>query len=125
VTRKVLPIEVLVAHLTLDHHFWTVSLDVIEELMSGHVLEPFVEADIAAELWAVVDGMIRELTMCLPEHLTISIFVTFMRELAKVDAVLHQGIDWLQEVASCITTWAFSFSDVGHIHSLLRRGVHL
>ena len=63
----------LVTNLTHNHYFWAVSLDMIVQLRSGHMLVLISIANIAAKLWAVELGVGLQLAESLPNDLILSI----------------------------------------------------
>ena len=71
------------------------------------MLEVFMVANITAEFWAVIDGVLLEFFHGFPYDLTMSIvLVTFMREFAEVNAVLENLVNILQKVTTSLTVWA-------------------
>ena len=108
----------LVADLAHDHDFWTVALDVIVELRSGHVLELRSVADVATELRAVELGVSLKFSESLPDDFS-TISVAFVRELTEINTVSDDLVDFLEEVTSGLTIGAanieVSWSSVGHL----------
>jgi hypothetical protein len=89
VSCKLCSVEVFDTGLALDHDFRTLSLDMLEQLRSGHVLEILVIANIAAKLGALVHRVFLQLAHCFPDnHSMLFVFVALVGELAEVDAVL-------------------------------------
>lgn len=104
---KLAPIEILVTNLTLDHDFRAVSLNMHEKLLPCQMLEVFMIANITSEFRAVVHCVLLELFQSHPDDLTLfTVFVTLVRELAEVNAILEDLVNWLQEVAAGLTMWA-------------------
>ena len=66
---KLVPSVLLVAHLAHHLHFWAVSLDVVVQLRSCHVLELLSVADVASEFGALVLGVSLELSKGFPDNL--------------------------------------------------------
>ena len=66
---KLVPSVLLVAHLAHHLHFWAVSLDVVVQLRSCHVLELFSVTDVASEFGALVLGVSLELSKGFPDNL--------------------------------------------------------
>ena len=66
---KLVPSVLLVAHLAHHLHFWAVSLDVVVQLRSCHVLELLSVADVASEFGALVLSMSLELSKGFPDNL--------------------------------------------------------
>ena len=85
-------VEVLVADAALDHDVGAVALDVPEELLAREVLIGLIVADVAAVLGTLVDRVLRELAMRLPEHLAISFFIASVRKLAEVYTIFKLSI---------------------------------
>ena len=116
--RELRPIELFAANLALDHHFRTLSFDVLEQLGTSHVLEVLVIADVAPELWTVKHGMLLQLPHGLPDDLPVPVvLVALVRELTEVNTVSKYFIDILQEVtsglavrAANIESWSCSLS---------------
>lgn len=73
VALKLVSSVLLVAHLAHDLHLWAVSLDVVIQLSSGHVLKLLSVADVTTELWTLVLGMCLEFSKSLPNDLRTSI----------------------------------------------------
>ena len=118
---KLASVEFFIANLTLNHNFWTVSLNVHEKLCPCQMLEVFVITNITAEFRAVVDGVLLEFFHGLPDDLAMfAIFVAFMREFAEVNAVLENLVNWLQEVATSLTMWAANVVSWGRSSGLSR-----
>ena len=66
---KLVPSVLLVADLAHHLHFWAVSLDVVVQLRSCHVLELFSVTDVASEFGALVLGVSLELSKGFPDNL--------------------------------------------------------
>ena len=66
---KLVPSVLLVAHLAHHLHFWAVSLDVVVQLRSCHVLELFSVTDVASEFGALVLGVSLEFSKGFPDNL--------------------------------------------------------
>jgi len=66
---KLVPSVLLVAHLAHHLHFWAVSLDVVVQLRSCHVLELLSVADVASEFGALVLSMSLEFSKGFPDNL--------------------------------------------------------
>ena len=66
---KLVPSVLLVADLAHNLHFWAVSLDVVVQLRSCHVLELFSVADVASEFGALVLGVSLEFSKGFPDNL--------------------------------------------------------
>ena len=94
-----------VADLAHDKNFWAVSLDMIMELGSGHMLELRSVADITSELGAVELSVCLELTEGLPDDLT-AIFIASMWELTEINAVLNNLVNFLEEITTSLAIGA-------------------
>ena len=103
---KLLSVEVLVADLTLDHDLGALSLDVLEKLLSGHVLVLLLVADVTTKFGAVVHRVLLQLIHRLPDDEVLSVPPAPVGELAEVDAVLHDFVNFLHEVTSCLAVGA-------------------
>ena len=66
---KLVPSVLLVADLAHHLHFWAVSLDVVVQLRSCHVLELFSVTDVASEFGALVLGVSLEFSKGFPDNL--------------------------------------------------------
>ena len=66
---KLVPSVLLVAHLAHHLHFWAVSLDVVVQLRSCHVLELLSVADVTSEFGALVLSMSLEFSKGFPDNL--------------------------------------------------------
>jgi hypothetical protein len=95
----------LVADLAHDKNFWAVSLDMIMELGSGHMLELGSVADITSELGAVELSVCLELTEGLPDDLA-AIFIASMWELTEINAVLNNLVNFLEEITTSLAIGA-------------------
>lgn len=94
-------IEFFITNLALDHHLRALSLDVLEELLSIHMLVVLVVADITTEFGAVEHGVLLQLPHGLPNNDTFIVSsVAFMWEFTEVNTVSQYLIDLLQEVTS-------------------------
>lgn len=103
VNCKILPNKIFIANLALNHNFWTVLFDMLEKLLSGHMLEVLMITNITTEFRAVIDSMLLKVTHCLPNDFTmLRISVTLMRELTEINAVNKHFIDILQEISSSL-----------------------
>jgi len=92
-------VEVLVAHLALDHHLWALLLNMLEKLSTGHVLEIFVVTNVAAKLGAVVDGVVLQVLHGLPDESSLPVLLkASMGELTEVNTILKDVIDVFQEI---------------------------
>ena len=60
----------LVTDLAHDFYLWAISLDMVVELGSGHVLELLSEADVATKLGALELRVTLELSKSLPDNFT-------------------------------------------------------
>ena len=121
VSCKLTSAELFTAYLTLDHNFRAVSLNMHEKLLPGHMLKVFMIANVTAEFWAIIDGVLLEFFHGFPYDLTVFIvLVTFMREFTEVNAVLENLVNWLQKVTSSLAMWAanvISWSNSGFSRS--------
>ena len=107
VSCKLTSVKVFTADLTLDHNFRAVSLNMHEKLLPGHMLKVFMIANVTAEFWAIIDGVLLEFFHGFPYDLTVFIvLVTFVREFTEVNAVLENLVNWLQKVTSSLAMWA-------------------
>lgn len=87
-------VEITVAYLALDHYFWTVSFDVLEQLSPCHVLEVFMVTDVTSEFGAITNCVLLELSHCFPDQSTVfGVFVASVWELTEVNTVLEDIID--------------------------------
>lgn len=99
--------KLLSAQLALDHDFGAVTLDVLEQLSTSHVLVLFLVANVAAVLGALNHGVLLQLEQSLPDDLTVlAIRVASMRELAEVNAVTQYLVDVGYEVATFLAVGA-------------------
>ena len=116
---KLVPSVLLVAHLAHHLHFWAVSLDVVVQLGSCQVLELLSVADVAAEFGALVLGVSLKLAQGLPDNLgTALVRPASVRELAEVNAVTKDLVDFLHEVSSRLAVGATDVELWGHEFSL-------
>jgi hypothetical protein len=100
-------IEILYTGLALHHNLRAFSLDMLKQLRSRHVLELFLITDVTAELWALIHGMLLELSHGLPDnHAMLLIFVAFVRKFTEIYAVLKHLVDVLQKFSSRIAARA-------------------
>lgn len=110
--------ELLIAQLTLHHDLGTIILDVLEKLGASHVLILFLVADVAAELGALVHGMLLELEQRLPDdRAVLAVSVATMRELAEVDTVAQDLVNLAKEIAALLAVRA--------AHIVARRGANI
>jgi hypothetical protein len=85
-----------VANLAHHFHFRAISLDVVVELRSRHVLKLFTVADIAAKFWTFKLSMGLKLAKSFPDNLRVSCLnVASMRELTEVNTVSKDFIHLL------------------------------
>lgn len=116
---KLVPSVLLVAHLAHHLHLWAVSLDVVVQLGSCHVLELLSVADIAAKFGALVLGVSLELSQGFPDNLgTTLVRPASMRELAEVNTVTKNLVNLLHEVSSGLAVGAADIKLWGHEISL-------
>lgn len=87
--------KVAFANLTLHDNFWTISLNVLEQLCSSHVLELFSIADVAAEFWTFVNRMLLQFEHGLPDDDIATIFPALVRKLAEINAITEYLVDRL------------------------------
>ena len=104
----------LVADLAHAKNFWAVSLDMIMELGSSHVLELGSIADITSKLGAVELSVCLEFSEGLPDDLS-SILLASMWEFTEINAVLKNLVNFLEEITASlaigtanIKAWSFS-----------------
>jgi len=109
----------LIADLAHDKYFWAVSLNVIVELGSRHVLELWPIADITPKLGAVELSVCLELSEGLPDELTTRIWAS-MWELTEINAVPDNLVDFLEEITASLAVGAAnieaSSGSWGHTH---------
>lgn len=98
--------KVAFANLTLHNNFWTISLNVLEQLCSSHVLELFSIADVAAEFWTFVNRMLLQFEHGLPDDDIATILPALVRKLAEINTITEHLVDRLQEVAALLAMWA-------------------
>lgn len=97
----------LVADLAHDHHFSAVSLYVVIELCSRHVLVLITIANVATKFGAVELSMCLKLSKSLPDDLVLSIQRwALVRELTEVDTVLEDLVYRLEEITSALAVRA-------------------
>ena len=96
------------------------------------MLEVLVIANVTAKLGAVIDGVLLEFFHGFPYDLAmLAVFVTFVRELTEVNAVLKNLVYWLQKVATSLamgTADVVARSDTGlsrSVESVLLSLLHL
>lgn len=107
VLREVASVELLIAELALDHDFRALTLDVLEQLSTGHVLELLLVADVAPELGTLVHGVLLQLKQRLPDDAAALVLdVALVRELAEVDAISQHLVHILEEVTALLTVGA-------------------
>lgn len=121
-TCKFSSVIVSLTNLALHDNFWTLSLYVLEQLRSSHMLKVLMVADIASKLGALVNSMLLELNHSFPNNDFSAIFPALVRKLTEINAVPENLINWLQKVASFLavgTAHIVSWSDVPSLNSLL------
>ena len=106
VIGKLCSVKVTFANLALNDNFWTVSLNMLEQLRSSHMLVILTVADVTAILGAIVNGMLLQLSHGLPDDNLTAVLPALVRELAEINTVLEHLVDWLKEVTSLSTAWA-------------------
>ena len=124
--RKFGSAEVAFANLTLHDNFWAISLDMLEQLGPSHVLEVFMVADVAAKFGTFVHRMLLQLEHGLPDDDLATILPALVWELAKVNAIAEDLVDWLEEVAALLAIWAAHFvawSDIPGASDLILLGI--
>ena len=115
--------KLLVADLARDKNFWAVSLDMIIELSSSHVLELRPVADITSELGAVELSVCLELTEGLPDDNVTSILPAFMWEFTEINAVLQYLVNWLEEITASLAIGAANIEAHRSINNSIRRSL--
>lgn len=106
--------ELLGADLALNLHLSAVPANVVAKLGASHGLEFGFVTDIASIFGAlVVLSMLLELANCHPLDFALDDLVALVRELAEVDAVSHDWINVVEEVASVLAIRALH-----RVHSL-------
>ena len=110
--------KVALANLALNDDLWAVSLDMLEQLCSSHVLELFLVADVAAELGALVHWMVLQISHSFPDNNLTAIFPALVWELTEVNAIAKNFIDWLHEISSFLAVGAAHFEAWRDISSL-------
>ena len=91
----------LVADLAHAKNFWAVSLDMIMELGSSHVLELGSIADITSKLGAVELSVCLEFSEGLPDDHS-SIFIASVREVTEINAVLKNLVNFLKVITASL-----------------------
>jgi hypothetical protein len=95
------------ANLALDHNLWAILFDMISKLVPCHLLELSKIANIAAILGAfIVLSMLLELSYGFPKDLSIGSLIALVRELAEVDAISNNWIDFDQKVTFALAVGA-------------------
>jgi len=106
VVCKLDPTKVAFTNLTLNDYFWTISLDMLEQLCPNHVLEFFVVTNVTTKLWTFIYCMMLQVKHGLPDNDFATILPALVGELAEINAITKNLIDWLQEVAALLAIWA-------------------
>jgi hypothetical protein len=108
-----------VANLAHDLDLRAISLEVVKQLGSCHMLELLSVADVTAKLGALILGVRLELSKSFPDDLTshVASSPTSVGELTEVDAVSEDLVDLLHEVSPSLA--------VGAADVKLWSGVHL
>lgn len=97
----------LVTNLAHYLNFRAISLDVIIELSSGHVLELFSIADITTKFRAAKLSMSLKFSKSLPDNLVFSIgCVASMWKLTEINTVSQNFVNFLHEITSSLTVGA-------------------
>jgi hypothetical protein len=113
--------ELFVADLAHDKNFWAVSLDMVMELGSSHVLELGSVADITSELGAVELSMCLELTEGLPDDNFPSILIASMWEFTEINAVLQHLVNFLEEITASLAIGAANIEPCSLSDNSIRR----
>lgn len=99
--------ELLGTQLALHHDLGAITLDVLEELGARHMLIFFLVADVATKLGALDHGVLLKLKQRLPDDLTVlAVRVASVRELAEVNAVAQNFVDFDDEVTALLAVGA-------------------
>lgn len=87
--RELSSVVVTVADLALNHDFRALALDMLKQFCPCHVLEFFLVANVTAEFGAVEDGVLLQLSHCLPNQGSVpSILEAAMGKFSEVNALL-------------------------------------
>jgi hypothetical protein len=128
----------LVADLAHYKNLWTVSLDVIVELGTSHMLELGPIAYITSELGAVELSVGLQFTEGLPDDHILSVLPALMRKLTEIYAVLKNFVDLLEEITPslairtakivsrswCLSIWTHLTSSLSITSSSISTGRH-
>jgi len=113
--------ELFIADLAHDKNFWAVSLDMVMELGSSHVLELGSVADITSELGAVELSVCLELTEGLPDDNFLTILIASMWEFTEINAVLQHLVNFLEEITASLAIGAANIEPCSLSDNSIRR----
>ena len=105
--RKFSAEVLLVTHLTHNENLWTIFLNVLVKLPSGHMLVFFSIAYVTSEFRAVELSMCLELVQGFPNYFTSTIVCeALMREFTEVNTIFEDFVNILHEVIAFTAVWA-------------------